>query len=152
MPAVETKYFGKIPYESGSEIEFPCGLPAFEGRRKFVLIRLPETAPLLFLQSLEERDLCFPALRTLAVDPTYRLRLAKEDLSRLELPTSRQPRLGDEIECLALVALREGGATANLLAPVVINLRKMQAVQVVGSDTYSLQHPLKTAQKADACL
>jgi flagellar assembly factor FliW len=151
MPAVKTKYFGKIPYETGSEIEFPAGLPAFEERRKFVLIQLPKTHPLLFLQSLEDPDVCFPVLRALAVDPHYRLRLAKEDLRRLDLPTSRQPRVGEDIECLAVVALRKDGATANLLAPVIVNLRKMQAVQAVGGDSYSLQHPLRPPDKAGAC-
>jgi flagellar assembly factor FliW len=151
MPAVDTKYFGKIPYELGSEIEFPCGLPAFEQCRKFVLIRPPKTDPLLFLQSLDERDLCFPALRALAVDRHYQLRLAKEDLRRLELPSSRQPRPGEDVEWLALVALRASGPTANLLAPVVINLRGRRAVQIIGGESYSLQHPLKRPEKADAC-
>ena len=151
MPAVKTKYFGKIPYELGSEIEFPAGLPAFEERRKFVLIQLPKTHPLLFLQSLDQPDVCFPVLRALAVDPHYRLQLAKEDLRRLDLPISRQPRVGEDIECLAVVALRKDGATANLLAPVIINLRKMQAVQAVGADSYSLQHPLRPPDKAGAC-
>ena len=151
MPAVETKNFGKIPYEPGAAIEFPGGLPAFEERRKFVLIQLPKTHPLLFLQSLDQPDVCFPVLRALAVDKQYRLRLAKEDLRRLDLPTSRQPRVGEDIECLAVVALRKDGATANLLAPVVINLRKMQAVQAVGEDSYSLQHPLRPLDKAGTC-
>lgn len=151
MPAVETKHFGKIPYEPGAEIEFPSGLPAFEERRKFVLIRPPKTHPLLFLQSLDDVNVCFPVLRVVDVDPLYRLHLAKEDLHRLELPTSRQPRMGEDIECLVVVALRPGGATANLLAPFVINLRKMQAVQAVSGDPYSLQHPLRLSGKADAC-
>lgn len=143
--------FGKIPYEPGAVIEFPDGLPAFEKCRKFVLIRLRRAHPLLFLQSLDHPNVCFPALRALAVDPCYRLHLAKEDLRRLNLPTSRQPRVGDDIECLVVVALREGAATANLLAPVVINLRKMQAAQIVAGDTYSLQHPLSLTDKAGIC-
>jgi flagellar assembly factor FliW len=151
MPAVKTKYFGKIPYEPGSEIEFRAGLPAFEERRKFILIQLPKTHPLLFLQSLDDPDVCFPVLRALAVDPHYQLRLEKDDLRRLDLPTSRQPRVGEDIECLAVVALRKDGATANLLAPVIVNLRKMQAVQAVGGDSYSLQHPLRSPDKAGAC-
>jgi flagellar assembly factor FliW len=151
MPAVDTKNFGKVPYEPGAEIEFPCGLPAFDGYRTFVLIQLPKTHPLLFLQSLDSPKVCFPVLRALAVDPLYRLRLAKEDLRRLDLPASRQPRLGEDIECLVVVALRKGGATANLLAPVVINFRKMRAIQVVSEEPYSLQHPLKTPGKAGAC-
>jgi flagellar assembly factor FliW len=151
MPAVETKSFGKIPYQRGAEVEFPGGLPAFEKSRKFILIQLPKTHPLLFLQSLEDRNVCFPVLRALDVDPLYRLHLEKDDLRRLDLPTSRQPRMGEEIECLVVVALRPAGATANLLAPVVINLRKRQAVQTVAEEPYSLQHPLGPLGKAGAC-
>jgi flagellar assembly factor FliW len=151
MPAVDTKNLGKVPYEPGAEITFPSGLPAFEEHRTFVLIQLPKTHPLLFLQSLDDPNVCFPVLRALAVDPLYRLRLTKEDLRRLDLRTSRQPRLGEEIECLVVVALREGGATANLLAPVVINFGKMRAVQVVSEGPYSLQYPLRRPTKAGAC-
>jgi flagellar assembly factor FliW len=151
MPAVDTKNFGKVPYEPGAEIEFPGGVPAFEDHRKFVLIQIPKTHPLLFLQSLDNPNVCFPVLRALSVDPLYRLRLTKEDLRRLDLPTSRQPRLGEVIECLVVVALRESGATANLLAPVVINFRKMRAVQVVSEEPYSLQHPIVAPGKAGAC-
>jgi|HubBroStandDraft_1064217.scaffolds.fasta_scaffold324544_1 flagellar assembly factor FliW len=151
MPEVETKNFGKVPYEPAAEIQFPGGLPAFEEHRTFVLIQLRKTHPLLFLQSLQDPGVCFPALRALAVDPLYRLRLTKEDLRRLDLPISRQPRLGEDIECLVVVALREGGATANLLAPVVINFRKMRAIQAVSEEPYSLQHPLKKPGKAGAC-
>jgi flagellar assembly factor FliW len=151
MPAVRTKHFGRIPYEAGGEIDFPAGLPAFEDRRTFVLIRLPKTEPLLFLQSLDDPDVCFPVLRTLDVDRSYRLYLAKEDLRRLDLPTSRQPREGEEIECLAVVALRKGGATANLLAPVIINLRKMRGAQIVSGEAYSLQHPAPAPDKAGTC-
>jgi flagellar assembly factor FliW len=151
MPAADTKHFGKVPYDSGTEIEFPCGLPAFEQCRRFVLVRFPRTDPLFFLQSLEDRNLCFPALRALAVDPQYQLRLAKEDLRRLNLPASRQPRIGEEVECLVVVALRDGRATANLLAPIVINLRRMQAVQAVCGDSDKLQHPLRPPEKAGVC-
>jgi flagellar assembly factor FliW len=151
MPVVETKNFGKVPYEPAAEIRFPCGLPAFEEHRTFVLIQLPKTHPLLFLQSLDDPNVCFPVLRALTVDPLYHLRLSKEDLRRLDLPVSRQPRLGEVIECLVVVTLREGGATANLLGPVVINFRKMRAVQVVSEEPYSLQHPIVTPGKAGAC-
>jgi flagellar assembly factor FliW len=151
MPAVDTKNLGKVSYEPGAEIEFPSGVPAFEDHRKFVLIQIPKTHPLLFLQSLDDPNVCFPALRAIDVDPLYRVHLTKEDLRRLSLPTSRQPRIGEDIECLVVVALREGGATANLLAPVVINFHKMRAIQAVSEEPYSLQHPVKSPGKAGAC-
>jgi flagellar assembly factor FliW len=152
QPSVATKYFGHTTYEPGSEIEFPWGLPAFEDRRKFVAIRFPKTDPLLFLQSLEDPGLCFVTMPALAAEPQYRLRLSAEDLSRLGLPSSRQPRVGQEVQCLVVVAIRETGPTVNLLAPVVINVKNMKAIQAVMPESpYSVRREL-SAVEAPLCL
>jgi flagellar assembly factor FliW len=64
-------------------------------------------------------------------------------LRRLKLDETRQPAAGDVV-CLALLSAAENGPlTANLLAPVVINLAAGRAVQAVRSDrAYSHKHPL----------
>jgi flagellar assembly factor FliW len=62
MPVLETNSFGPIPYEPDAVLEFPCGLPAFETRRRFVALRFPHSEPLVFLQSLEDPGLCFITL------------------------------------------------------------------------------------------
>src|SRR5215467_4762033 len=93
-------------------LEFPRGLPGFEERRRFAAIQDPGTAPLVYLQSEEDPDLCFIALPVLAVDPSYRLQVAEEDLETIGLPGSREPRIGMDVLCLAVVSLRETGPTA----------------------------------------
>ena len=135
MPVVTTKYFGPIPYEGNAEIEFPWGVPGFEDRRLFVAIRFPRTDPLVFLQSMEDPELCFIALAAQIADPGYRLSMSEADLRRLQLPIFRQPRIGHDVQCLTVLAVRETGPTANLLAPVVINLRTMKAVQAIACDS-----------------
>ena len=98
MPFLETKSFGSISYEPGSEVEFPCGLPGFEDRRRFVMVRLPQSDPLIYLQSLEDPGLCFITMPILAVDPEYRLKVSGEDLDRLGLsPARRLPSVVIEI-------------------------------------------------------
>jgi flagellar assembly factor FliW len=151
MSVLETQNFGRITYSEGSEIEFPCGLPGFEERRRFLAVQLPQTNPLIFLQSLEDRGLCFITLPVLAVDPRYRLRLSAEDLERLGFSTGRQPRIGPDVMCLAVLSIRAAGPTANLLAPVVVNVANLRAVQAVMADSgYSHQH-LLTPQEAAVC-
>ena len=59
MSITETKYFGKISFEPDSELEFPCGLPGFDSRKRFVAVTIPASEPLTYLQSLEAPDLCF---------------------------------------------------------------------------------------------
>jgi len=151
MPVQETRKFGRISFDKQSEIEFPAGLPGFEARRRFLAIKLPDTDPLVFLQSLEDPDLCFVTLPVSAVDPRFRLRLSEEDLEVLGIAGGRQPRLGPDVLGLAIVSIRASGPTANLLAPVVVNVANLKAVQAVLADSgYSHQHPI-LPQEAAVC-
>jgi len=152
MPSIDTKNLGSISWEPESEIEFPRGLPGFEERRKFVAVRFAHTDPLIFLQSLEDSSLSFVTMPVRSVVPDYRVVVSREDLELVGLPANRQPRIGDDIHCLTVLAIRENGVTANLLAPVLINLRNLKAVQaVVQEGEYSHQHPLTAGEKALVC-
>ena len=151
MPVQETEKFGRISYRKESRIEFPAGLPGFEGCRHFVAVQLPDMHPLVFLQSLDDPGLCFVTLPVLAVEPAYRLRVSREDLERLGSSGGRQPRIGPDVLCLAVVSIRASGPTANLLAPLVVNVANLRAVQAVMVDSgYSHQHPL-LPQEAAVC-
>jgi flagellar assembly factor FliW len=151
MPVINTKSLGLVSYEASSLIEFPEGLPGFEARRGFVAVQAEESAPLVFLQSVEEAGLCFITMPVLAIDAQYRLAMDSEDLARLGLPGDRQPRIGEEVLCLAVLSVRETGPTANLLAPLVVNISNRTAVQaVMGGSSYALQHVL-LQEEVPAC-
>jgi len=150
MPVMETKNFGKISFEPESELEFPSGLPGFDSRKRFVAVRFVESDPLVYLQSLEDPGLCFITMPILAVDPDYRLKVSGEDMQQLGLPGPRQPRIGEDVLALTVVSIRETGPTANLLAPVLVNLRNRKAVQAVSQEPgYSHQHVLLTEESAE---
>ncbi len=154
MLAVNTKYFGTLPCAEGSVCDFPQGLPAFEEEKSFVLIEAPtgdaqnrdasQGAPLVFLQSMARADLCFAALPILRVDKSYQLAIAPEDLEDLGLDARRQPVVGGEVMVLALVALHDQLlATANLMAPIVLNVKTRRGLQAIRRDSlYSHQHPI----------
>jgi flagellar assembly factor FliW len=144
MPSVETKYFGTLSYAGESVFDFPHGLPAFEQEKSFVLIDTPESAPLLFLQSLARAGLCFLALPILVADKDYQLAIAPEDLEHLGLDSRRQPVLGADVTVLALVSLRDGVlASANLMAPIVLNVKTRRGLQAIRRDSrYSHEHPV----------
>lgn len=144
MPSVDTKYFGTLPYAEESVFDFPQGLPAFEEEKTFVLIEAQEGAPLVFLQSMARANLCFAAFPVLVVDRNYELAIAPEDLEDLGLAVQRQPALGAEVRVLALMSLHDIFlATANLMAPVVLNLKTRRGLQAIRRDAlYSHQHPV----------
>ncbi len=144
MAQVETEYFGTMSYREDSVFDFPAGLPAFLNEKRFVPIESPRHSPLLFLQSLARPSLCFLALPIQLVDTDYRLAVAREDLASLELVPDRQPELTKEVAVLVLLSLHDGlPATANLMAPIVVNLKTRRALQAIRQDAvYSHQHPV----------
>ena len=151
MPEIETKYFGRMPYEYDACLEFPAGLPAFEEEHNFLPIEITGVQPLVFLQSMATASLCFIALPVLVADPQYELAVAPEDLERLGLESHRQPHIGREVLVLVLLSIQTH-VTANLLAPVVVNLANRRAVQAVRDDfRYSHQHALSFEQQEQAC-
>ena len=102
-----------------------------------------ESDPVVYLQSLEDPGLGFITAPVPTVDPRYRLKVRVEDLEQLGLPLARQPRLGEEALALTVVSIRETGPTANLLAPVLVNLRNRKALQAVSEEPgYSHQHAI----------
>ncbi len=144
MPKIATKYFGPIEYEEDEVIRFPAGLPAFEWELEFLAIERPANAPLVFLQSARTPGLCFLALPIEGIDPNYRPAIIQEDLRALGLAEGRQPRLGIEVRCLAIVAVTgESSVTANLLAPIMINPSNRRGLQAIRLDSlYSHRHPV----------
>lgn len=153
MHNIETKYFGSMPFDEAVCFEFPWGLPAFEEERCFLPLEVPANKPLLFLQSPNTSSLCFVAVPVLVADPEYKLAMSAEDLEALELTPGRQPQIGSEVLVLALLSMREGvPATANLLAPVVINLATRRALQAIRMDArYSHEQPLAPRTEECSC-
>jgi flagellar assembly factor FliW len=147
MPEIETKSFGRIPYREDAALVFRRGLPGFENRSLFLPLTFPGREPLVFLQSLEDPGLCFITLPIWAACPSYRLDMTREDMTLIGLRPGLPARIGEDVLCLAVICIRERGPTANLLAPVVVNLRNRQSVQAVApSSRYSHRHPLNDRQ------
>ena len=139
-----TRYFGEMEYQDEAVVHFPSGLPAFDEETRFLLIERSSTAPLVFLQSLLHPELCFLTLPILAVDPAYRISINAADLRALDLDSTRQPLIGTEVLCLAVIAAGEQGSSANLLAPVIVNPATQRGLQAIRVDLeYSHQHPLE---------
>jgi flagellar assembly factor FliW len=151
MAEFDTTHFGRISYEPNSTFYFPRGLPGFDEVRAFLALSFADRAPLVFLQSLERPELCFITLPVQAAEPEYRLEIAPEDLDLIGLASRAKPQIGKDVLCLAVLSVREEGPTANLLAPIVVNLQNRHGVQAISpSGSYSHQHPLLPAEPVEA--
>jgi flagellar assembly factor FliW len=121
------------------EIEFVSPLPGFPDLTRFVLVRLDEEgepddsgrAALFELRSVEEPAARFLVAAPAAFFPDYAVELDEAACAELGLKDA-----GDAL-MLVLLTIGDDAAstTANLLAPVVINVRTRSAAQVILSGT-----------------
>ena len=149
MPWLQTVHFGLLEYTAESTLDFSDGLPGFESEHSFVLVERPAHHPLVFLQSVNTPQLCFPALPAQVVEAGYQPQLAEHDLELLGF--SEQPRIGDDAVVLVVIAMHEQNPTANLLAPLVINLSTRAAAQCIDPGMrHSHRHPLRPVLEAES--
>jgi flagellar assembly factor FliW len=153
MLSTKTRHFGAIEYQEDAVFDFPRGLPGFEDQRQFLLLERPETRPLVFMQSLSAANLCFITVPVKVAKSDYELCMPPEELASLDVDTGRQPLIGKEVLCLAIVSLQEDQPpTVNLLSPLVINIRTRQGIQSIQEDSsYSHQHLFLPQEGVDAC-
>jgi len=131
----------KVKEKKGSQIgkviTFPQGLIGFEGFKNYLLLKLKEYEPFLWLLSLEVKRLKFPLLEPGSFYPRYQPEISKEDLKSLGAKDAK------EVKVYCLVSLGNGKTTVNLKGPLLINPKKRLAKQVIllGS-SYPLRYPL----------
>jgi flagellar assembly factor FliW len=144
MPRIPTKFFGEVDCSDDDLYSFPSGLPGFESHRSFFFLERSDSEPLLFLQSASSSSLCFVLLPVPVIDRAYDLRLTPEELTELQLPPDLVPVIGRDVLCAALVCSGDQEApTANLMAPVIVNLQTRVGMQVIHpASGYSYRHSL----------
>ena len=153
MPELTNPYFGALPYAEEALIQFPLGLPGFPDEKQFLLVEQPFNRPLVFVQSVHRPDVCFITVPIRCVCPGYKLAIPADDLRALGFEEGRQPAIGSEILCLAVLVIGENKPpTVNLLSPIVVHWRDRRAVQVIPADSgYSHENPLFEEEASKPC-
>ncbi len=128
---VETTRFGTIEIDEGKVLNFVKGILGFPNDLRYALLPHKENSPFFWLQSLDSPDLAFVVINPSLIVSDYSFELPEEAERELRLEE------GDKAEALVIVTFRKrqnGDArsmSANLLGPVVINVDKRLARQVV---------------------
>lgn len=120
-------------------LEFVSPMPGFPGLRRFVLVRLDEEGALYSMRSLEDTGVRFLVAAPPVFFPDYTPEIEEEVLERLM--TDDPTRLLILLVVTAAEPVTE--ATANLLAPVIIDPQTRRAVQtVLSAPELSVRAPL----------
>lgn len=134
--------FADVEVDARDVVTFPDGIPGYEGSRSFVLLDIPDAAPLKVLHAVNGPEPCFLVADPKSVLSGYRCDLTSAD--RLRLGASDD----SVLLWLVIVTVREGGAvSANLRAPVVINPQRMIGRQVMPHGcVYPLNHMVASTE------
>lgn len=136
---IQTSRFGLINISQDDVIQFPEGLLGFNTLRGFVLLDDPNDEIFAWLQSCEEPGIAFPILEPELFASSYEVNLTKHDLEVLGLTKS------EGIRYFSIITIPEDPTlmTANLKAPVVVNVAKRVARQCVLQDnSLAIKEPI----------
>src|SRR5690348_2136190 len=117
---MNTLRFGEIEVDPKDVIRFPSGLPGFETLSGFIIIKPDEELPFSFLQSIDDGDIAFIAMNPFISYPEYEFQLPKAVEQELKIESE------NDVMIWSIVSIHEeiSRASLNLLAPVVINIKK----------------------------
>jgi flagellar assembly factor FliW len=148
----KTRFHGSIAFRPEDVLEIPSGLFGFTDETQFLLLEVPTSRPIVFLQSVRSPKLCFISLPAQTIDTDYTLSLTAPDLKSLGYSGAAPPRLGRDVLCLALLTIRDKEVTtANLMAPIVIDIQAHRGIQALVKNRYSHHHPIPVAESRLVC-
>ncbi len=131
---LETKRFGVIDVDSESILLFPNGLMGFESHRHWIMLSESDSDCVGWLQSLNDGDLSLAVVSPQSFISKYSLRIHRTHLASLPWAP------GDDAVVLVIVSENEGEFTANLQAPVLLNLTRGLGQQVITADEQPVRY------------
>ena len=136
---IKTSRFGLVEFKIEDVLTFPEGLLGFKDLREFVLLDDPNDDIFAWLQSCELPTVAFPVLEPEIFGHMYNVSLNRTDLESLKLSSSDKPSYFNIIT----IPHDPTQMTANIKAPIVINLVSKLARQCVLQDNHlAIKEPI----------
>lgn len=126
---VESEHLGSLELDDSSVIEFPAGIIGFPELHRYAMVAAEESGIYTWLQSVDEPALAFLAVVPAVFFPDYAPVIPDDECAAIGLT---EP---EDAQLLCLVTVGDDSVTANLLGPIVLNVRNRTARQVVLADT-----------------
>lgn len=138
---INTKYLGRVNVDEDSILSFPNGLLGLKDSKEFVIINMEDIPHFKFLQDIENENISFLIINPWDFFADYDIELPDEKLENINI----NPKGENLMEIYNIVTLSKEfkKSTANLLAPVVINLKEKKGKQfVLNNSPYTTKHPI----------
>ena len=139
---IATTKFGEIDIREDSIIHMPRGMLGFPDNKAFVLFQHKPDSPFFWYQAIDDPDVSFVITNPFLFKPDYVVETAHilQDMSWDADPAE------SDLQVYVVVNIPRGSPesmSANLIGPILINVKAREAVQMILSDSiYSHRFPL----------
>lgn len=136
---INTQRFGEIEVENDKVIRFENGIPGFESLQAFIILNVDQTAPVHWLQSVEEPGIALTVVDPFALVGSYALEVNDTEMEDLHLHEQA------DLMVLGVTVIPEDitKMTVNLAAPILINTKKGIGKQIVmDNKQFGTRHPV----------
>lgn len=135
-----TTHFGKLQISEENIITFENGIPGFIEYTRYIIINHEEEdSPFCWLQSIDNPNLAFALVNPFLVHEDYHPNFPQREIERLGQAAQ------EDYSILSIVTIPEEveQMRANLMAPIVINLKSKKAMQIIiDGDEYPVKYGL----------
>ncbi len=124
---IKTGRFGEIEVDSSRVIEMRGGILGFEHLKRFVLLVHRENHPFMWFQAVDDGNVAFVVVNPFLFQVPYEPEISDDAVERLSIESEK------DVVLLVIVTIRKDPfrVTANLRAPVVVNGKTREGMQVV---------------------
>lgn len=137
---IKTTKFGEIEIDKNAIFDFVSPIIGFKNLKQYTIIDYKPDSPFKWLQSTEDMDLAFPITLCSFFGINYQFDIPDEEAQLLEIETA-----DDVFVCniANIPSSNPQGATINMLAPIIINLKNKKAMQIILKNTdFEVRHKL----------
>lgn len=136
---INTIRFGEVQIDEKKILTFNEGLPGLEEHKRYAVLQFEESNPIYWLHSVEDPAICLPVSDAFTLLPEYAFNIGDDDVNELELQGPEDL----HVMCVLVIPDNIEEMTANLAAPVIVNLRTGKARQIIlASGSYSVRYPV----------
>ena len=130
---LSTTRFGYIEVDESRVIMVTEGIPGFEHLKRYAILPLDKKTPFWWFQSVEDGGIAFVVVDPYILKPDYNPVISEDDMRFLKIECK------EDMALMVIVTIRSNPfvVSANLRAPIVVNLKKRLAKQIVlGNSSY----------------
>lgn len=137
---LNSQVFGKIQYSEEELIVFEKPILGFNKEKLFLQIQREDSLPFTWLQSVLSPELAFMIIDPFLIFNNYTFEISDEDKKMIELD---KPEDALVFSIVSIPSDNPKKITANLLAPIVLNIKNKKAAQIIlKSEKFSTKTPL----------